>query len=68
MAQQAKSPAEALLELAENMRPVIETAEGQRKLLEERGWSPSAAETYALELLVGMTRALFAPPKSSSNV
>ncbi len=43
--------------LAEAMKPVIELATGQRKLLEEQGWSPTAAEAYALELLLGLTRA-----------
>lgn len=31
-------------------------AEGQKKLLESQGWSPTAAEAYALELLLGLTR------------
>lgn len=48
---------EALVALAEQMGPIIEMAEGQRKALESRGWSPTAAEAYALELLLGMTRA-----------
>jgi hypothetical protein len=47
---------EALIRVTEQLRPIVEMAEGQRKLLEERGWSPTAAESYALELLLGMTR------------
>lgn len=48
--------AEAMAQMAEQMRPVLEMAEGQKKLLESQGWSPTAAEAYALELLLGMTR------------
>jgi hypothetical protein len=48
--------AQAMVELAASMAPVIELAAGQRKLLESQGWSPTAAEAYALELLLGLTR------------
>ncbi len=47
---------ESLAGLAEAMKPVIELASGQRALLESQGWSPTAAEAYALELLLGLTR------------
>lgn len=50
------SLAEAMVGIIESMKPILEAAEGQKKLLESQGWSPTAAETYALELLVGMTR------------
>lgn len=52
--------AEALVGLVEQMAPIVEMAEGQRKALEARGWSPTAAEAYALELLLGMTRVALA--------
>lgn len=48
--------AEAMAEIVGMMRPVVEAVEGQRKLLESQGWSPTAAEAYALELLLGLTR------------
>jgi hypothetical protein len=47
---------EGLAELAEAMKPILELAEGQRKMMEAQGWSPTAAEAYALELLLGLTR------------
>lgn len=50
---------QALMEVTENMQPVIEACEGQRKQLEERGWSPTAAEKYALELLLSITKSAF---------
>lgn len=53
---QAYNPVEALIKMTEQMRPIVEMAEGQKKLLEAQGWSPTAAEAYALELLLGMTR------------
>jgi len=48
--------AKGLVELMDAIAPIIEVAEGQRKLLESRGWSPTAAEAFALELLLGLTR------------
>ncbi len=48
--------AEAMATVAEQMAPVVEMCEGQRKQLEARGWSLTAAEAYALELLLGITR------------
>lgn len=48
--------AESMMQLAEAMKPVLEMVEGQKKLLEAQGWSPTAAEAYALELLLGLTR------------
>lgn len=49
----------ALLEMGQNLEPIIEVAEGQRKKMEERGWSPTAAESVALEMLLGMVRLSF---------
>lgn len=48
--------AEAMAEIVEMMKPVVEAVEGQRQLLGSQGWSPTAAEAYALELLLGLTR------------
>jgi hypothetical protein len=56
--------AQSMAQMAEQMRPVIEMAEGQRKLLESQGWSPTAAEAYALELLLGPRLALSSGAKS----
>lgn len=46
----------ALAALAEQNEPLIEFAEGQKSKLIERGWSPGAAEQYALVVLCGLTR------------
>ncbi len=48
--------AEAMAAVIEEMKPILEAVQGQRKALEADGWSPTAAETYALELLLGLTR------------
>ncbi len=47
---------EAMAQIAEQMGPIVEMCVGQRTKLEEAGWSPTAAEAYALELLLGLTR------------
>lgn len=59
-----KSMPEAMAELAEQLGPVVEMCAGQRKRLEEEGWSPTAAEAYALELLLGLTRLALAGGKT----
>lgn len=56
---------EAMMQLAESMKPVLEMAEGQKKLLESQGWSPTAAEAYALELLLGLTRLMLSGGKQA---
>lgn len=53
------SLAAGLLEMVEGLGPVIDAADGFRKQLEERGWSPTAAEAGALEMLQGMLRMAF---------
>jgi hypothetical protein len=40
---------QALMELTEVMRPVIEATEGYRAQLLASGWSPAAAETMSVE-------------------
>lgn len=54
--------ATAMLTIIDMMGPIIEAAEGQKAALEQRGWSPTAAEAYALELLLGVTRSAFTQP------
>lgn len=51
--------AAAFMEMAEGMMPSVEWAEGQKTMMQNRGWSPSAAETYALELLLQVVRITF---------
>lgn len=46
----------ALAMFAEQNDPWIEFAEGQKMKMIERGWSPAAAEQYALVVLCGLTR------------
>ena len=43
----------AMLELTENFTPIIDAADGIKADMERRGWSPTAAETVALEWLRG---------------
>ena len=56
----------AMMGVAEAMLPIIEFCEGQRAELERRGWSPTAAESYALQLLTRLTDNVFTsnPPRS----
>ena len=46
----------SLLELLDNLSPLMDAAEGLKKDLERRGWSPTAAETVALEWLLQAQR------------
>lgn len=47
----------AYAELSEGaLQPMFDASDGVRAELERRGWSPTAAETAALENLLGMTR------------
>jgi hypothetical protein len=61
-------PSAGLMQIAENMTRFIELADGERKKLEARGWSPTAAETYALELLVQCVRLSFRPPEKLGTI
>jgi len=55
-----------LLEMAENLTPFLDVAEGHRAEMERRGWSPTASETAALEIYLSMLRlALNAKPSAS---
>lgn len=48
-----------LITVVEGMQPLVDAANGFKKKLEEDGWSPTAAETAALTLLVGMIQKSF---------
>lgn len=63
MTDDANDMVESMIQLTEAMKPALEMATGQRKLLEAQGWSPTAAEAYALELLLGLTRVAFSGAK-----
>lgn len=43
----------AMLEVNENLAPILDAAAGVKADLERRGWSPTAAETVATQWLVG---------------
>lgn len=49
--------------LIDNLQPLIEMAEGQRAAMEARGWSPSASEAYASQLLAHMLEQVFKAAK-----
>lgn len=57
----SSSPDEAMMAVVENLQPIYAAAEGQRKQLEERGWSAWASERIAVEFACGMIRSIFAP-------
>jgi hypothetical protein len=42
-----------LLAMREQLAPVFDTADGMRADMEQRGWSPTAAEQVALTWLLG---------------
>ncbi|WP_282203915.1 hypothetical protein [Kitasatospora fiedleri] len=43
---------EALLQARENMTPFFDAADGMRRDLEARGWSPAMAEQVAAKFLI----------------
>ena len=45
-----------LLALSEQMSPLFDTADGMRANLEQRGWSPTAAEQVALAWLLAAVK------------
>lgn len=61
---QPPNPAEAMLQVMDGMKTVLETIAGYRKQCEEQGFSPTAAEVMALELHQAMLQSIFGlPPK-----
>lgn len=48
-----------LMTVNDQLTPFIEAAEGQRAALVQRGWSASAAEGIAAEMLRGLIHGLF---------
>lgn len=60
MSEEAKNElAKQLIEMSDNMTPIIEVATGFKAKLEGEGWSPTAAEACAAEFLAGMIRQAF---------
>lgn len=49
----ARELATALMEGTVAMAPMFDVADGIRADMEKRGWSPTAAETVALQWLLG---------------
>lgn len=45
--------ANAMLQMTETIAPILDTADGMRADLEQRGWSPTAAEQAAAAWLTG---------------
>ncbi|WP_372352659.1 hypothetical protein [Streptomyces sp. KL116D] len=56
LAQQRHELSNALLTMAEQTAPIFDSADGMRADLEQRGWSPTAAEQVALAWLLGAIR------------
>lgn len=54
--------ANGLMEMVENLRPMLDAAEGVKADMERRGWSPTASETAALEVYLGVIRLAFRTP------
>lgn len=50
--------ANMMLEMTDVMTPIFDTADGMRADLENRGWSPTAAEAAATAWLTGALHAL----------
>lgn len=57
--QQMNEYVEALASVTEILKPVHEWAEGQRQLLLSMGWTPDAAQAFALHALVQMSSMVF---------
>lgn len=53
MSSQSSEMSNALLAMLADYEPIFDTADGMRRQLEQRGWSPTAAEAVALEWLRG---------------
>ena len=51
-----------LLAATEQIGPLLDAAEGHKAEMERRGWSPTAAETAALEMYLGLLRLAFKVP------
>lgn len=43
---------EAMMSMTESVAPILDAAEGMRAEMQNRGWSPTAAETAALQYLM----------------
>lgn len=56
MSGQTDAVRQLMLGLADQWQPFYEAAEGQKAELERRGWSPSAAEAVAEEMLRGFVK------------
>lgn len=53
----------SLMGVTEQLAPIFDTAGGMRADLENRGWSPTAAEQIALTWLMGAMGAIAAGPE-----
>jgi hypothetical protein len=52
--------AAVLLEMTEQLSPLFDAADGVRADMERRGWSPTAAETAALQFLMNSMQLIWA--------
>lgn len=48
-----------LMMMSEQVAPIFDAAEGMRRDMEQRGWSPTAAEQVALAWLMGAMGMVF---------
>lgn len=61
------SLASGLADLADDLEPLFEQADGLKKRMEDRGWSPMAAEQIALTWLTGALRAFWAQAAAAAT-
>lgn len=54
LAKQRAELGNMMLAAKEQITPMLDAADGMRKEMEGRGWSPTAAETVALQWLCSM--------------
>jgi hypothetical protein len=45
--------ATAMLQINEQISPILDAADGMKADMERRGWSPTASESVALQWLIG---------------
>jgi hypothetical protein len=53
------SPDDASNQRNELVAPILDAADGMKADMERRGWSPTAAETVALQWLIGAMGAVW---------
>lgn len=67
LAQQRHDLANAMLVFTEQMTPVFDTADGMRRDLEKRGYSPTAAEQVAIAWLLPTVNGIASSAMGNGN-